>query len=165
MKNVPCSPRYYDTPALAGRHPVFSAWVVHGDVAGLCVREDNVATTNNDSCFVPHVVAPPVAPVVVRGARKVLFGLVWFSFALLCFASLSAERATARWWCPALSSGCARYMAVARRLHGGYSSGCARSSLRTPQTAVRVTLARGAADATWRVASRATAATGATGRG
>jgi len=35
---------------------VIGSWVVHGQPAGICVREDICSTTNNDSCFVPHVV-------------------------------------------------------------------------------------------------------------
>ena len=32
------------------------SWVVYGEPAGICVREDIQNTTDNDSCFVPHVI-------------------------------------------------------------------------------------------------------------
>ena len=56
---------YPDTPLQQERRSVASAWIVPGAVAGLCFREDNGLTTNNDSSFVPHVVAQAPAPVLV----------------------------------------------------------------------------------------------------
>jgi len=47
---------FQDTSSFAGRHPVMGSWVVFGQPAGICVREDVQKTTNNDSCFTPHLV-------------------------------------------------------------------------------------------------------------
>jgi len=47
---------YQDSETFAGRRPVLGSWVVFGNPAGICVREDIQRTTNNDSCFTPHLV-------------------------------------------------------------------------------------------------------------
>lgn len=53
-----------------GRHPIIGAWVVRGKSAGICVREDVVATTNDNSGFVPHIVAADAPSLKVTGARN-----------------------------------------------------------------------------------------------
>lgn len=60
---------YFDPPVLQGRRPVVGFWMVHGTPAGMCFREDIVATTNNDSCFVPHTVVPPPVSVEIKFAK------------------------------------------------------------------------------------------------
>ncbi|CAE8626587.1 unnamed protein product [Polarella glacialis] len=47
---------YQDTATFAGRRPVVGSWMVYGMPAGICVREDIQQTTDNDSCFTPHLV-------------------------------------------------------------------------------------------------------------
>lgn len=44
----------YDMPTFDGKYPVIGAWVVNGEAAGMCVREDVKAITTNMSNFVPH---------------------------------------------------------------------------------------------------------------
>ncbi|KAK3281749.1 hypothetical protein CYMTET_10482 [Cymbomonas tetramitiformis] len=49
----------YHAPArLMGRTVITSCWVIRGQPCGACFREDSDRTTNNNSCFVPHVVTP-----------------------------------------------------------------------------------------------------------
>jgi glutathionylspermidine synthase len=57
----PVFQQFHAPARLHGRSVVTSAWVVRGEPAGACFREDNGKTTNNDSCFVPHFVRPPQA--------------------------------------------------------------------------------------------------------
>ena len=57
----PVFQQFHAPARLHGRSVVTSAWVVRGEPAGACFREDNGKTTNNDSCFVPHFVRPPKA--------------------------------------------------------------------------------------------------------
>jgi hypothetical protein len=52
----PIFQQYFRPAALQGFTNVTSAWVVNGMPAGICFREDLAETTNDDSCFVPHVV-------------------------------------------------------------------------------------------------------------
>jgi len=47
---------YQDTDTFAGRRPVLGSWMVFGQASGMCVREDIQLTTDNDSCFTPHLV-------------------------------------------------------------------------------------------------------------
>eukprot|EP00931_Biecheleriopsis_adriatica_P065523 TRINITY_DN40038_c0_g1_i1.p1 TRINITY_DN40038_c0_g1~~TRINITY_DN40038_c0_g1_i1.p1 ORF type:complete len:973 (+),score=194.01 TRINITY_DN40038_c0_g1_i1:283-2919(+) len=47
---------YQDTATFAGRRPVVGSWVVFGNPAGVCFREDIQRTTDNDSCFTPHLI-------------------------------------------------------------------------------------------------------------
>ena len=44
-------------PSFDGRHAVIGSWVVDGQSAGMCVREDSCAVTTNTSNFVPHYFA------------------------------------------------------------------------------------------------------------
>lgn len=46
---------YYDTPTYCGRQCVVGGFMVFGEPAGLTFREDNIKTTNDFSCFVPHM--------------------------------------------------------------------------------------------------------------
>ena len=41
-------------PCFDGRYPVIGSWVIDGQSAGLCIREDSCAITSNSSNFVPH---------------------------------------------------------------------------------------------------------------
>ncbi len=41
-------------PEFDGYHPVFGAWIVDGQSAGLGIREDRSLITGNDSLFTPH---------------------------------------------------------------------------------------------------------------
>ena len=43
-------------PDFDGRYPVLGSWVVDGEPAGLCVREDDSPITTNMSSFVPHYI-------------------------------------------------------------------------------------------------------------
>eukprot|EP00927_Polykrikos_kofoidii_P071932 TRINITY_DN6810_c1_g1_i1.p1 TRINITY_DN6810_c1_g1~~TRINITY_DN6810_c1_g1_i1.p1 ORF type:complete len:1098 (-),score=155.66 TRINITY_DN6810_c1_g1_i1:84-3356(-) len=47
---------YQDTETFNGRRPVIGSWVIFGKPEGICVREDTQRTTDNDSCFTPHLV-------------------------------------------------------------------------------------------------------------
>jgi len=47
---------FQDTQTFCGRRPVLGSWIVFGSPAGICVREDIQRTTDNDSCFTPHLV-------------------------------------------------------------------------------------------------------------
>ena len=47
---------YFDTPTYQGRQCVVGGFMVYGEPAGLTFREDNLKTTNDFSCFVPHMV-------------------------------------------------------------------------------------------------------------
>ncbi len=42
-------------PCIDGRYPVIGSWVVGGEPAGMCIREDVTPITTNMSFFVPHV--------------------------------------------------------------------------------------------------------------
>lgn len=42
-------------PCFEGRYPVIGSWVVGGEAAGICIREDITPVTTNMSFFVPHV--------------------------------------------------------------------------------------------------------------
>lgn len=42
-------------PCFAGMYPVIGSWVVGGEPAGMCIREDVSPITTNMSYFVPHV--------------------------------------------------------------------------------------------------------------
>ncbi len=42
-------------PCFAGMYPVIGSWVVGGEPAGMCIREDATPITTNMSYFVPHV--------------------------------------------------------------------------------------------------------------
>ena len=44
-------------PELNGRSFVVGSWVVSGQPAGICFREDVNTITNDDSCFLPHWVS------------------------------------------------------------------------------------------------------------
>lgn len=44
----------YRTPVFDGKYPIIGAWVVNGQSAGMCIREDVKAITTNMSNFVPH---------------------------------------------------------------------------------------------------------------
>lgn len=44
----------YDIPVFDGKYPVIGSWVVDGEPAGMCIREDVKAITTNMSNFVPH---------------------------------------------------------------------------------------------------------------
>ena len=46
---------YHPPAILQGRTVVTSAWIINGLPVGICFREDLAKTTNDDSCFVPHV--------------------------------------------------------------------------------------------------------------
>ena len=52
----PIFQQYYRPALLQGLTVVTSAWIVNGLPVGICFREDLAKTTNDDSCFVPHVV-------------------------------------------------------------------------------------------------------------
>lgn len=41
-------------PEFDGRYPVIGSWVVNGEAAGMCIREDISPITTNMSNFVPH---------------------------------------------------------------------------------------------------------------
>ena len=41
-------------PRFDGRYPVIGAWLVDGQPAGMCLREDQSPITTNTSQFVPH---------------------------------------------------------------------------------------------------------------
>ena len=41
----------------SGRYCVLGSWVIHGESAGICVREDSERTTNDNTSFVPHYVS------------------------------------------------------------------------------------------------------------
>jgi len=41
-------------PCFDGHHAVIGSWVIDGQGAGMCVREDSSAVTTNTSNFVPH---------------------------------------------------------------------------------------------------------------
>jgi glutathionylspermidine synthase len=41
-------------PSFDGRYPVVGSWVIDGQSAGMCIREDSSAITSNSSNFVPH---------------------------------------------------------------------------------------------------------------
>ncbi|HTY98856.1 MAG TPA: glutathionylspermidine synthase family protein [Rhodocyclaceae bacterium] len=41
-------------PNFDGRYPVIGSWLVNGEAAGMCVREDSSPITTNMSRFVPH---------------------------------------------------------------------------------------------------------------
>jgi len=41
-------------PCFDGHYPVIGAWVIDGQSAGMCIREDSAAVTTNTSNFVPH---------------------------------------------------------------------------------------------------------------
>jgi hypothetical protein len=70
-------------PELNGRSFVVGSWVVAGQPAGVCFREDVNAVTNDDSCFLPHWISGTghaVAPEPVRtpnagqaGLREALY--------------------------------------------------------------------------------------------
>jgi glutathionylspermidine synthase len=46
-------------PSFDGHHPVFGAWIVDHEPAGLGIREDTSLITGNLSRFVPHFFLPP----------------------------------------------------------------------------------------------------------
>ncbi|EQC35671.1 hypothetical protein SDRG_06953 [Saprolegnia diclina VS20] len=56
---APVYQAYHATSSFALRKIVLGSWVVHGAPAGFCVREDIGATTNDNSCFVPHCIDGP----------------------------------------------------------------------------------------------------------
>ena len=70
-------------PELSGRSFVVGSWVVAGQPAGVCFREDVNTVTNDDSCFLPHWISGTghaVAPEPVRtpnagqaGLREALY--------------------------------------------------------------------------------------------
>ena len=41
-------------PQFDGKYPVIGSWVVDGQPAGMCIREDVSPITTNMSNFVPH---------------------------------------------------------------------------------------------------------------
>ena len=41
-------------PAFDGHYPVIGSWVIDGQSAGMCIREDSSPITSNTSSFVPH---------------------------------------------------------------------------------------------------------------
>jgi glutathionylspermidine synthase len=41
-------------PAFDGHYPVIGSWVIDGQSAGMCIREDSSPITSNSSSFVPH---------------------------------------------------------------------------------------------------------------
>lgn len=43
-----------DMPTFDGKYPVIGSWVVNGESAGMCIREDVKAITTNMSNFIPH---------------------------------------------------------------------------------------------------------------
>ncbi|CAJ1964213.1 unnamed protein product [Cylindrotheca closterium] len=59
----PIFQKYHRPARLDGRTAVTSAWIVNGLPVGICFREDKAITTNDDSCFVPHVVTKGAAAV------------------------------------------------------------------------------------------------------
>lgn len=66
---------YFDTPTLDKRRPVLGLWMVRGQVAGLCFREDLQRTTNNNSGFVPHITVPDPPPIRVSNVSGAATGL------------------------------------------------------------------------------------------
>ncbi|MBL8674234.1 MAG: glutathionylspermidine synthase family protein [Rhodospirillales bacterium] len=46
--------KYHELPRFDGYHAVIGSWVVAGQPAGMCVREDSSPITHNASRFVPH---------------------------------------------------------------------------------------------------------------
>jgi glutathionylspermidine synthase len=46
LANIPC---------MAGNYPVIGSWVIHGESAGIGIREDRQEVTTNSSRFVPHL--------------------------------------------------------------------------------------------------------------
>jgi glutathionylspermidine synthase len=44
-------------PSFDGHHPVIGSWVIDGQSAGMCIREDSAIVTTNISNFVPHYFA------------------------------------------------------------------------------------------------------------
>ena len=45
---------YYQLPNFDGYYPVIGAWVIGGEAAGICLREDQEIVTQDLSRFVPH---------------------------------------------------------------------------------------------------------------
>jgi len=48
----------YELPKMNGKYPVIGSWVVNGQAAGICIREDVTPITTNMSNFVPHFFTP-----------------------------------------------------------------------------------------------------------
>lgn len=44
----------YQLPVMGGRYPIIGSWVVGGEAAGMCIREDTSPITTNMSNFIPH---------------------------------------------------------------------------------------------------------------
>jgi glutathionylspermidine synthase len=42
-------------PCFSGNYPVIGSWVIHGEPAGIGIREDTGEVTTNASHFVPHI--------------------------------------------------------------------------------------------------------------
>ena len=45
---------YYQLPNFDGYYPIIGSWVIGGEAAGICVREDREIVTQDLSRFVPH---------------------------------------------------------------------------------------------------------------
>jgi len=52
----------YSLPKMGGKYPVIGSWVVDGQAAGMCIREDITPITTNMSNFVPHFFTPQSTP-------------------------------------------------------------------------------------------------------
>lgn len=48
--------KYHDIKRFSGLTPIIGSWVVHGEAAGIGIREDN-AITGNLARFVPHIIS------------------------------------------------------------------------------------------------------------
>lgn len=48
--------QYYEMPCFDNRYPIIGSWVVGGEPAGMCIREDVSQITTNMSNFVPHYI-------------------------------------------------------------------------------------------------------------
>jgi glutathionylspermidine synthase len=70
---------YFDTPTYCGRQCVVGGFIVYGEPAGLTFREDNLKTTNDFSCFVPHMLEDtlkePLAVTVIASSTLKLSGV------------------------------------------------------------------------------------------
>ena len=45
---------YQPLPVFDGNHALVGSWVIDGQSAGMCIREDSSPITSNSSSFVPH---------------------------------------------------------------------------------------------------------------
>lgn len=52
----PIYQEYHPTRRFSGRKIVIGSWVIHGQPCGICIREDSLETTVDNSSFVPHYI-------------------------------------------------------------------------------------------------------------